>query len=91
MSNPRIKQHTMVSATVVAGEAAVVTPGDSSLHILNRVGTVIWGLCEGDGKHLNELVVALLERFDVHPDIATAEVTAFVEQGAALGFLELEL
>lgn len=86
----RYAQRPESPATVVAGEAAVVTPGDARLHVLNEVGTRVWALCEGEGRTLDELVAALRAEFDVDEDTARAQTEAFVDEAVALGILRAD-
>lgn len=81
------RQNPAAPATVLSGEAALVTPADSRLHILNDVATLVWELCDGEGKTLDGLVAALCDTFDVDEEVARAEVEAFLKDGVARGFL----
>lgn len=86
----RYAQQPESPATVVAGEAAVVTPGDARLHVLNEVGTRVWALCEGEGRTLDELVAALCAEFAVDEATARAQTQAFVDEAVALGILRTD-
>lgn len=83
----RFAQRTDSPATIVAGEAAVVTPGDARLHVLNEVGTRVWALCEGDGRTLDELVATLCEEFEIDAPTAREQTERFVEEAVAAGIL----
>lgn len=78
----RYTQNPELPVTVVAGEAAIITPGDSQLHILNEVGTHIWELCDG-AISLDEIVTELLASFDVSEATAREEAEAFLRDGVA--------
>ncbi len=83
----RYRQNPSLPATVLGGEAALVTPTDSRLHVLNDVATRVWQLCDDKGMTLDELVAALLEEFEVSEEVARAETLAFVQDGLARGLL----
>jgi len=84
---PRYRQVSSNPATVIHGEAAVVTPQDSRLHILNEVGTRVWELCDGDGASVSEIVAALMEEYEIDATVARAEVEAFLVRGVAVGLI----
>lgn len=83
----RYRQNPELPVTVVAGEAAIITPTDSRLHVLNDVATRIWELCAGDGVSLDGLVDALTDEFEVAEETARAEVLAFLEDGVERGVI----
>jgi ABC-type sulfate transport system substrate-binding protein len=91
LGNRRLyRQVASAPATVVAGEAAVVTPTDSRLHILNEVGTRVWALCEGNGAAIDGIVEALLHEFEVTPEDARSATETFLEDAVARGILEVQ-
>lgn len=83
----RYVQRPETPATVIGGEAAVITPSDSRLHVLNEVGTAIWSRCEGSGQSLDELTAWVVDEFDVDAETARSEVVLFLEQAVACGLL----
>lgn len=74
----------------VAGETIVVPTGsDLDLNMmitLNDSGKFLWEKLE-QGAEEAELVAALLEEYDVTPDMASAHVAAFVRKLSNHGFL----
>lgn len=84
----RYRQVSDTPATVIAGEAAVVTPGDQRLHLLDEVGTEVWQLCADDGCSLEELTARLVERYDGDPQVIEQETRAFLEDAVSRGLLE---
>ena len=64
------------------GEAADVGTAilfaDGTMITLNLLGTEIWKRC--DGLTIEELVAALLEEFEVEPDILRHDVAAFLSE-----------
>ena len=86
----RYRQVEEAPASVVGGEAAIVTPSDSRLHVLNEVGTRIWELCEGEGLTLDALVERLCSEFEVDAQTAAAEAKVFLERAVSAGLLAKE-
>ena len=84
----RYRQVADTPATVIAGEAAIVTPNDQRLHLLDDVGTEVWQLCDGSGRTLNELMDCLRERYDGADDQMQADTQSFLEEAVACGLLE---
>jgi len=87
MMATRFRQNPGIPATVLGGEAAIVTPSDSRLHVLNSVGSRVWTLCEGEGRTLNELIPILLDEFDVSREVATSETREFLSDSVERGFI----
>lgn len=83
------RQSASAPASVVGGEAAIVTPDDARLHILNGVGTRVWELCDGNGRTLDELVATLVSEFKVGVDEARAATVAFLEDATNRGILQV--
>lgn len=70
----------------VNGEAIVITPHDKTLHTLNASATFIWERADGT-RTLSQIADALLAHFDVEPELARAEVVAFVREAVEKGFI----
>ncbi len=66
-----------VSMRKIEGEAAVITPHDSSLHTFNGVGTRILELADGT-RTLGAIVAAIVAEYDVEAGRAEADARAFV-------------
>lgn len=88
MRQTRYTQNPETPVTVIAGEAAVVTPWDQRIHLLDPIATTIWKLCEhADGISLPELVDALVLEFDGEPATISEETQRFVDEAVELGLL----
>lgn len=81
------RQVSSAPATVVGGEAAIVTPGDSRLHVLNGVGTRVWELCDHEGQTLEAIVAALVSEFRVDAEQAQQATEAFLKDALERGIL----
>jgi hypothetical protein len=68
------------------GEAVIVSADDSSLHMLNAVGTVVWEAADG-GSDLDALTARICREFEIEAERARRDVTAFVERLVERGLL----
>lgn len=76
----------------VAGEQLLVPirndpDGIQAIFALTGTGAFIWGLLDGE-RALDAVLAAILERFDVTPEEAEADLGAFVERLGAAGLVE---
>ena len=86
MADQYLTQNPRTAWRVYDGEAVILRPDDSTLNSLNAVGTLIWEAA--DGKTLVSAIVARIsEEFDVEPERAERDVTAFVETLCQRGLL----
>jgi hypothetical protein len=85
----RYRQNPQAPASVIAGEAAVVTPRDSRLHLLDPVATRVWELCSGEGATSLELLDSLLQEYDGPPDEMAADVSELLSQLRSLGVVDV--
>jgi hypothetical protein len=61
--------------------------GIQALFALTGTGAFIWGLLDGE-RALDAVLAAIVERFDVTPGEAEADLGAFVERLGAAGLVE---
>lgn len=85
----RYRQNLHAAASVIAGEAAVVTPHDSRLHLLDPVATRVWELCDGDGATLESLVTALMKEFEGEEAEIARDVRSLLKDLQALSVVEV--
>ena len=83
----RYRQNLHAAASVIAGEAAVLTPSDSRLHLLDPVATRVWELCEG--VTLESLVTELMKEFDGEAAEIARDVESLLKEFQALGVVEV--
>jgi hypothetical protein len=68
----------------------LVLPDKSQVKVLNPTGATIFGLL--DGEHtIDEMIVALLDQFDVTPAQARADIEAFLAELESEGLLAPDL
>lgn len=63
----------------IEGEAAVITPQDSTLHTFNGVGTRILELADGT-RSMRQIVEVIVAEYEVEPEIAESDARAFVSE-----------
>ncbi|MBN1383974.1 MAG: PqqD family protein [Elusimicrobia bacterium] len=63
---------------VIDGQAYIVTPKTSHLHMLNKIGTKIWLLID-KGIEVNEVVRRICEEFEVDKKTAARDVNDFIK------------
>lgn len=86
LADTRILQSPESRSQLVNGQAVILTTVDRTLHTLNSSATFIWN--RADGEHsLRDIAEELPRAFAVSPDIARAEVLAFVEEAMRQGLL----
>lgn len=78
-----------VSRELPDGETVVMGSDGARALILNPMGAVVWGLCEG--SHDLEEIAALIceELADAEPDRVRSDVAALVDQLVEAGVLEV--
>lgn len=88
--NDRVKRRADVVSGEVAGEAVLVTPSQARVRMLNEVGSRVWDLADGE-MTLQQMADVLVSEYQVTPDLATADVLAFVEELVAADLVEVLL
>ena len=78
-------QHPQVATRTVEGSAVIVLADSGEVTVLNPVGTSVWELADGL-RTVEEIIAAVEAEYDVSPEQAHQDVTAFlltlVEAGA---------
>ena len=77
-----------LAARKVGGEMVILSAEDSSLFLLNEVGTAIWEAADGR-RSIQAIADALSAEYDVDRATALADVTEFVESLTAAGILSV--
>lgn len=73
----------------LSGETIILAMRDGQYHGLDRVGTVAWRLLR-EPIPFQELVDAVVARFDVDRARATADLEALVHELAAIGVVSID-
>ena len=77
-----------LAARKVGGEMVILSAEDSSLFLLNEVGTAIWEATDGH-RSIQAIADVLCAEYDVDRATALADVMEFVESLSAAGILSL--
>lgn len=75
-----------LAAREVAGEMVILSADDSSLFVLNDVGTTIWNAADA-ATPIEALADAVCAEYEVDPATALRDVEEFVRSLAAAGIL----
>lgn len=84
-SATRLRQSPRCAFQVIDGTAFIVMPRHRMLHMLNDVGTHIWGLIEKPHT-VEEIVASVTAAFEVDADTASRDAKDFLKE-----MIELEL
>ena len=87
MSDVFIAKGPRLAARKVGGEMVILSADDSSLYVLNAVGTAVWEAA--DGRTTVQAIVAdvVCREFDVDGESATRDVDEFVRELSSHGIL----
>jgi len=64
---------------MIDGQAAIVTPGDGVLRILNGVGTFIWAGIEKPVS-ISKIIKMVMHKFDVTEEMAKKDIIEFIKK-----------
>ena len=81
------QQNHRVASRNFRGEAAIITPEDRRINILNPVATEIWELCRDTPQSIEDLCAAMGRRYTGAPAAIRADIIQFVETLVELGAL----
>jgi hypothetical protein len=84
----RVVRGDKLAARKVGGEMVILSAEDSSLFLLNEVGTAIWEATDGQ-RSIQAIADALCAEYDVDAAMALADVTEFIDALAAAGIVSL--
>jgi hypothetical protein len=77
-----------LAARKVAGDMVILNADDSSLYVLNAIGTELWLAADGRTP-MSAIVEDVCRRYDVDRETALNDVRAFVEGLAVHGVLRI--
>jgi len=64
---------------IIDGEAFLVTKEGKEIHMINKVGTVIWECADGS-FFIEDIIANILKRFDIDPETAKADCLQFIHE-----------
>jgi hypothetical protein len=68
-------------------ENAVYAPGSSEVYVMNETALAIWQLCDGVTSP-QEMVDAICEISDMHPDVVEEDVTRILADFELAGLID---
>jgi hypothetical protein len=85
----KISRNKNVAWQIVDGQVLIVTSSDSTLHMLNSIGTKIWELIDRK-RTIEELSELICDEFEVEKEKALKEVTEFVKELSNKGIVVID-
>ena len=73
-----LKKNPNAAYRLYDGEATVVLPDRSEVHVINAVGSLVWDRIDGR-RTLGEILEAVLEEFEIGRDEVEQDVHEFIE------------
>jgi hypothetical protein len=83
---PRYRQDDRLPCQELDGQAVIVVPAKSEMHVLDEVGTFLWTQLR-KSRSTEDLAKSVCEEYDVGPDRAEQDVRAFVDTLVGKGLL----
>lgn len=74
---------------VIDGETFLITEDAKKVHMLNKVGTLIWECADGSLR-IKDIVSKILERFDIDEDTAKRDCLEFIHKLAETKMLTIK-
>jgi len=71
------RRHPTAGFRIFEGQATIVMPDGSYIHVLNEIGSRVWDLLDGQRSE-KEIVGIICEEFDTTPEIAARDVREFL-------------
>jgi len=69
-----------ISARIVDGQLIILKPGDDELLRFNEVASSIWSVIEKKPTSIDDLVLYVVEEFEIDPDTAELDIRSFLEE-----------
>ncbi len=73
---------------VIEGEVVILTPKNSTLHVLNEAGTRIWELID-EPIGVEELVSKIISEYEVDEETVKNDMLGFLSSLAEIGVLNI--
>jgi hypothetical protein len=80
---PRYGVHPRAAFREVDGELFIVTPDNHFHNLADPVATAIWAACDEAPRTEDELLATVTRRFEVDPEVARADLRAFLADALA--------
>ncbi len=77
------------ASTIIENEAVILTPQDSMIHTLNRVGSRVWELADGT-KTIEKIGTMISDEFEVDKATAQVDIVEFIGELQNKGMITLQ-
>jgi hypothetical protein len=64
---------------IIDGEAFLMTDDGRKVHMINKVGTLIWE-CANGSISVEDIIAKIMKRFDIDEDTATHDCLEFIRE-----------
>jgi hypothetical protein len=78
-----------LAARRVGGEVVILSADDSSLYVLNELGSLLWEAADGHTPLGQIVETVVCPEFEIDADTALGDALEFLEQLAAFGIVSL--
>ncbi|HLJ76411.1 MAG TPA: PqqD family protein [Acidobacteriaceae bacterium] len=89
MADIYISQSAEIAARTVGDETVIISTLDSTVFMLNSVGTAIWSAADGATPLSKIVEERVCPEFEVSPEQALEDAQEFVEKLASHGILQI--
>ncbi len=72
------KKGPLTASRVMDGEAVVFLPGKGQVRILNKLGTAVWELVDGE-RTVAEIAEEICKKYDVEREVAERDALEFLK------------
>lgn len=73
---------------IIDGEAFLMTEDGKKVHMINKVGTLIWECADGSIP-VEEIIAKILERFDINEEEARSDCLEFIHELSNMNLLSI--
>lgn len=74
---------------IIDGEAFLMTEDGKKVHMINKVGTLIWECADGS-MPVEGIIAKILERFDIDEEAARSDCLEFIHELSGLKLLSIK-
>ena len=82
------RQNPRCASRIFQGEAAVITPGNQRISILNPIATEVWELCENQPRTSEEICTTMRERYETSEETIETDVQELLDHLVELDALK---
>ncbi len=88
MEQNSVLKNEKVASRIIEGQAFIVTPLNSTLHLLNETGTRIWELIE-EKKNIETIIEYVCANYDIDRTAVEKDVGKFIEILGKKGIIKI--